>query len=543
MTKNSKKVLVGVREILNGTARLDHVQVDASTPDQPVHRYHIVVQCKNGRKKAFTVGAEELANQNAMVTMFMRRAGLSFDGSDRAAKAIRKMLVEGDVPQVRQLSRHGYDERSGWYFFNGFAFDLQGRMVQAEDGRVRMGRYPMADQIRPFQGKNPPCIMPKEGKTTPRQQWELVQNAWGERGLVAYAFMVASWFVRKVKPDLQFFPFLSLYGDTQTGKSRLTRTLCAMQCLNDEGLPMAKVNTGKGEIRTISQRSGLFQALLEGNGKDERKDKVKILDAILPLYNEGNPLQTRAASNNGNDTVTLEFFCSLVFVQNTEPFTQRAEMERVVSVKFTQNELNDDTTRAFNELTRIEPSEFAATFKAFMGQREAIEADWRQEHDKATTELLEAINDRRIAENHGIILAFHRLVEKVLGVQHDLKPYIVEIAKAKVRQANDDYETPAEYFLDRLFKVIATRPEKLDEWYRENQREGWFAFHFNEAYEAVSAYLKDMGATKALPGMKEIQTSLKTHDNHIESGKDCRVKINGKAMAAWKMRIPVTPKE
>ena len=61
-----------------------------------------------------------------------------------------------------------------------------------------------------------------------------------------------------------------------------------MQCLDEEGLPMTKLNTGKGEIRTLAQRSGLFKALLEGN----KEDRVRFdFDSLLTLYNFGNHLQ------------------------------------------------------------------------------------------------------------------------------------------------------------------------------------------------------------------------------------------------------------
>ena len=50
---------------------------------------------------------------------------------------------------------------------------------------------------------------------------------------------------------------------------------------------MKKVNTGKGEIRKLAQRAGLFKALLESNNEDNTRFDM---DALLTMFND-NPLQ------------------------------------------------------------------------------------------------------------------------------------------------------------------------------------------------------------------------------------------------------------
>lgn len=98
-----------------------------------------------------------------------------------------------------------------------------------------------------------------------------IKGAWGDKGLAALSFLTASLFVNKVKPELGFFPFLSLCGDRSTGKTKLIRTLNNMQGLNEEGLPINGANTQKGQLNVISQVSGMMKALLEGNDKSKTK--------------------------------------------------------------------------------------------------------------------------------------------------------------------------------------------------------------------------------------------------------------------------------
>ena len=61
------------------------------------------------------------------------------------------------------------------------------------------------------------------------------------------------------------------------------------------GVTPSAVCTRKGELRALSQVSGLTKALLEGNKQETAKFDF---ESVLPLYNYGNPLQTRAMTSN-----------------------------------------------------------------------------------------------------------------------------------------------------------------------------------------------------------------------------------------------------
>ena len=55
-----------------------------------------------------------------------------------------------------------------------------------------------------------------------RDLYSLIRHAWGNNGIVALSWTVASWFVNPLKEAINFFPFISLYGDPACGKSALT---------------------------------------------------------------------------------------------------------------------------------------------------------------------------------------------------------------------------------------------------------------------------------------------------------------------------------
>ena len=163
-----------------------------------------------------------------------------------------------------------------------------------------------------------PTLNPTKGFRS-AEIWVLILQAWGDKGVTALAWVVAGWWVNQIKEKIGFFPFLSFWGDPQTGKTRLTRILNAIQALAEEGLPMTRVNTQKGEIRKLAQRSGLFKALLEANNAEKARFDI---DSILTLYNE-NPLQTTALKTIDIQTRDVPFLASIMFVQIKNPLKRR----------------------------------------------------------------------------------------------------------------------------------------------------------------------------------------------------------------------------
>lgn len=409
--------------VSNFTLHVDHYQLDSSAEDEPVYRYCVQVKPKGGKPTFCSLTGTELSTPAAIRATMLTRARVMWEGEARPTSAFTRMIVDSQAPTVRQVHILGHDLKSGCSVFRDFLIDSAGKVGFPD----KKGFFRASAQ----EFLRPPAIQtvrPKRG-TSPKRIYELMQAAWPDNGALAFAFTVASWFVNSVKPELGFFPFLSLHGDTQTGKTRLVRTMNAMQALDEEGLPMTKLNTGKGEIRKLAQRSGLFKALLEGN----KEDKLRFdLESLLTLYNYGNHLQVRATKSNDIQTHETGFLASIVFVQNREPFKSKAQMERVISSRpFRADDITRETTAAFNDLVKIPLREIAYCYPAIMAHRRDIEAQWPAGYTAAREEIVSAILDNRLAENHAVILAFHRMLSKILKLDHDLKPFILEITQRK----------------------------------------------------------------------------------------------------------------
>lgn len=430
--------------VSNFTLSVDHYQLDMTNPEEPNNRFFLKIKPRRGRMVSCSVSAPDLATPGGLTTMFIQRARVLWEGDKHASTALARLILEAQAPVIRQLKTTGYDLDSNCYIFQSFMIDRKGSFSLPNKKGFFNASH--SNGLRPAQHAT---IKPKQG-VTPADVWNLIHQAWGDNGVAAIAWITACWWVNQIKAEMGFFPFLSLWGDTQTGKSRLARTLNAMQGLDEEGLPMNKVNTGKGEIRKLAQRSGLFKALLEANNTERARFDF---ESILPLYNAGNPLQVSALKSGDIQTRETPFLSSLMFVQNKEPFKTRAQKERVISLHFSKNDLTDSTFMAFNRLIRVPITELSWFFVHVMQQRERIEKEMFPAIKRAQADLLQAIPDNRINENYAILLAFHRLLLPIIGINHDLLPFVQQIGAQKITECSRRQESVADHFFNLLIEL------------------------------------------------------------------------------------------
>ena len=490
------------KNVSNFTLETDHFQLDTSNPENPTYRYFLRLYPAKGQPCCCSVSGADLSSPNAIRSAFLTTACVLWKGDQAPSAALASKIVDSTAPIVRQVHIVGHDRESGALVFPDFVIDKGGKM-HLPDGKG-VFRLSRREILRPpaTEGQRDRPVAPKKGLRIKRI-YDLIAAAWPDNGPLALAFTVASWFCRSVKPELGFFPFLSLHGDPQTGKSFLVRRLNAMQALDGEGLPMTKLNTGKGEIRELAKKSGLMIPLLEGNKEEKMRFDI---ESILTLYNEGNPLQVRAQKTNDLATRTVPFLATLCFVQNKEPFRTKAQMERVVSSRpFGSKDITSSTSLAFRELLKIPLREMAWVYIEVMSRRKEIEASWYDEFIRARDQIMDIVPDNRIAENHGLVLAFHRIAEKIFGAKNDLGPFVVQLAERKHRQCNHREATVADQFFDAVDDI---NPQKAAEF--ADSQGGRIFIHLSTALKTLDGNgFKFYGA--------QLQDSLREHPAFVVS--------------------------
>ncbi|WP_373498733.1 toprim domain-containing protein [Desulfococcus sp.] len=515
-TKHSREEIIVVStEVSDFVLEIAHFELDTTNSERPVYSYRLNIQLASGGSTSCTVEAEEISTPDKMRTTFLKQGRAVWMGDTDATKALLRHIVDTKVPVVRKVFTSGYDEVTGCYMFRTHMIDKDGDLhLPDEKGLFRLSRK---DYIKPAEHHS---IQPMEG-VDPALIRRLIYDAWGAKGLAALSWVTASWFVNQIKQKTGFFPLLSMHGDSQTGKSNLVRILNSCQCFDEEGIPMRKTNTAKGELRKIGQKSGAFIAMLEwpSDGAPTRFD----LDTILTLFNI-NPLQVRAVKSNDIQTTEIKFPGALMFVQNNEPFKTKQQKERVISLEFKDTELNEITFKAFKELETISCSHKAWFYAAVMRRRTYIEENWHEEYERAKRALEHLNVSSRLQETHAIVLGFHNLVSQILGDAIDIGKYILDVVHKKQDSCLEKELTPADQFFEILLKM-----DQKDMKAFFDIKSGHLMFNLPDS----ERYIQEQGY-RLHYGLEPLPASLKKHPAFVRSNKTHR--FEGNPDKAWVFR-------
>ncbi len=198
---------------------------------------------------------------------------------------------------------------------------------------------------------------------------------------------------------------------------------------------MSSGNTKKGELRAISQKSSMVTAMLEGRKNNSRFD----YDSILPLYNR-NSLQVRAQTTNDNQVYDMKFSGALAFVQNAEQFISKPAKERVVSIHFSEEGLDDSYT-AWQHLKTYSPEQLAGIGHYILSNRTHFE----QDINNVITETADYLRDNgvgidRVAKNHAVAYAGVAVLIELAkpSLKDNLLQYTLASAMSKIETSRSE---------------------------------------------------------------------------------------------------------
>ena len=351
-----------------------------------------------------------------------------FFGNGYDLTSLAEYLFKKKPIKVRECQALGYDPVSDCYVYTKFLYDKTGKHYTIDqDGYFH--KY----KLKPFSGQDKSI-----NKITEIEVDVFISdlyNAYGDKGLLALGFWISTTFSHIIFEEFGFFPFMSFHGDPHCGKSDLTTILNRCFYIDSEGLPMSSGNTKKGELRVMSQKSSMVTAMLEG-----RKDKVRFdYDSILPLYNR-NSLQVRAQTTNDNQVYDMKFSGALAFVQNIEQFVSKPAKERVVSIRFTHDGL-DDTYQAWQHLKTYSIEQLAGVGHFILSNREYFEKNINQEINETAGYLrAEGVGIDRVEKNHAVAYAGVSLLMELAkpSVKDDLLKFTHNSAMTKIETARSE---------------------------------------------------------------------------------------------------------
>ena len=495
------------RQILRATIKVISYLIDTSNPARPEFRYNLeITPSQLGRRpiEAIATG-RDLSTSRNLNEFLLSFAKVNFEGDNLAAAALQTKITTAKAPEVQQLTVTGYQPENGSYVFHRWAVDAGGQLLHPN----KRGHFSIGydHYFKPPIHAEAKAIAPEN--TTPRQVQEiffLIREAWGLNGVAALSWVVAGWFANQIKQGIGFFPFLSCWGDPSSGKSTLVILLNNIQGREGEGLPISQLNSRKGMVRSIGQVSGMFTALLEDN---ERNEKGFDYSMLLTGFNCG-PLQVQAAFSADLQTKEAPFLGSLMFVQNVEPFNSKAERQRVVSLQFKAENLTDTSRSAYEKLISMGKKVFAGVIRQVLINRTHFESNWQKEYNAARADL-SPMAERRILDNHALILGFSRLFCSCFSIRQDpdLIIFMKEIGKRKCISAAVRQTTIADHFFE-LLDTIETENHPMA--CHINTEKGQILVNL----PAVESVLRNRGLN--FQASEPLNTALQRHPSFIKNG-------------------------
>ena len=353
---------------------------------------------------------------------------LVFFGNGSDLTYFAEYLFKKKPIKVRECQALGYDSMSDCYVLNKFLYDKGGKHYPIDkDGYFHQHR------LKPFSGQDKSIT--RIDSVDVAKFIQSLHGAYGDKGLLALGFWVSTTFSHVIFEKFGFFPFMSFHGDPHCGKSDLTTTLNRCFFIDSEGLAMGSANTRKGELRTISQKSSMVTAMLEGRKGHSKFD----YDGVLPLYNR-NSLQVRAQTTNDNQVHDLKFTGALAFVQNHEQFISKPAKERVVSIHFTDEGL-DDTYEAWQHLKTYSIEQLAGVGHFIITNREYFEDNINQDiHETADYFRSKGVGVDRIAKNHAVAYSGASILMEIVkpDIKDDFLNFTLESAMSKIETARTE---------------------------------------------------------------------------------------------------------
>ncbi|MDD2464114.1 MAG: toprim domain-containing protein [Desulfobulbus sp.] len=495
------------RRILRASIKVISYVIDTANPTRPEFRYNLeVTPSQKGRRPLeATASGRDLSTARTLNEFFLSFAKVNFEGDHRAASAIQAKITTAKAPEVQQLTVIGYQTENAAYVFPRWGVDTGGQLLHPDKrGHFRIGHNRF---FRPPAHGETKAITPES--ITPKQVQDVfhgIREAWGLNGVAAFSWALAGWFVNQIKEEESFFPFISLWGDPAAGKSALVVLLNNIQGREGEGLPISQLNSKKGMVRTIGQVSGMFTPLLEDN---ERNEKGFDYSMLLTGFNRG-PLQVQAAFSADLQTKESPFLGALMFVQNVEPFSSKAERQRVISLQFKAEDLTDTSRAAYEKLMGTGKKVLAGVMQQVLLNRSHFESAWQREYSTARSDLAPMI-ERRVLDNHALILSFYRLFCSCFNIRTDQAfiAFMKEIGKRKCISAATRQTTIADHFFELLDTIDE---EKAATAYHIDTEKGWLLVNLPK----VENILRNKGLN--FQASEPLNTALQRHPSFIRNG-------------------------
>jgi DNA ligase 1 len=495
----------------------------SSNPFDTATDYMVRVISTTGKQTTIVLKDNELATNKSFKTKVLNEASLTWSGTATALDSLKEYLMLARPSEIRMVKEIGYDVKSNCYLLGDILFDSQGDQYKVDQN----GFFPKQNLCLDQQVIRSSNLITKFVDISIVRFLDELFGAFGGKGILVFSYYVSSLFGRQIIDEVEFFPFMSIYGDTHTGKTNLTNILNKCFFQNWPGITLSKSNTNKGLIRTMGVRKNFVTPLLEGT-----KSSTKTFDQgmLLEMYH-WNDISISAQLGSDSSTRSRKYEGSLLFVQNNEWFDSKAVIERMVSLPFYSKDNSDITLKNLNKLKSYSDKQLASIGKQILERRNEIEPALFEWIEKIA-EYLEEVgcNEQRLIDNAAILSAGFYTINEVYDLEHQSKTnfssffeILTEITKDKEKVAEEietEHDLASLFFenclelLEAIDQVTNQPAPKLIKGEHYIIEDGLLYLRITETINVFKENKKQVPTAKSL--MKELENHPAIHERRKE---------------------------
>ena len=420
------------------------------TTDDVLYMFRVKYKNKS-RDREIQLSSSKISNLQAFREGVMNRApGAIWKGQQQALyfNLLEKYFLRPPV-EVRCLQQIGYDDKTRAYVFPDHAYAADGRLIEPNEHDFISFSSKHDDNVK--------VIAKKKNNHFRREEsfdWKVTDtliDAWSWEGFCVFSWFFVSCFCEQIGNEFGWFPFLSIYGPPNTGKSSLVKLAWKFLGRNHEGIQATKKFSDKYIARQLALFSGIPTVIKEINKAPSSFN----LEDLLPAFDR-DPIIGRAEMTHGLETYDFPFRSALIFAQNEEPFESQQLKSRIISLKFCDKRFNlhNKISLAASKVLRKKAISEVCGFRHFiMSQHQQHLQDLMDLYPVNEEKFFKISETSRVAQNYALLWTACTILGKHVPRWEEIRAscfdYLVQSIKEKERILQLD-----NFMLNRFFEVL-----------------------------------------------------------------------------------------
>lgn len=307
----------------------------------------ILIQRHSGELTAIEVQSSDI--KISSFETILKSYSCSFLGSSWQLNLIISDLMDSE-PKATSINTLGYNSKFDIYCFSDCIINKNNRILKVNKlGIIKDNSNTFylpawsESKILDKHLDNERIFKYNKGQIDFKTWSDLIYKAYDINGGIGISFLIMALFRDIVFSELNFFPYLYLYGQAGVGKTSFIDFLLRLFGNKDVGVSL-KNSTIKGIARTCSQKTNSIVFLKE---YDNNIDK-EIVAFFKNAYDGASYTIAQKSTDNKTDSFVIE--SGVIIDSNYWPTAESAMFDRMIVLTFDKNTFTSEKTEAYSKL-------------------------------------------------------------------------------------------------------------------------------------------------------------------------------------------------